>query len=308
MRIILGYSLVIFFLFQFNLTSAKTGFSNENLAFSHSGFKLNDFNFVSKNYAIGIINGAFNANSTLILFDKHHLAVDTFQSEIRAENIISESDSTFFLQSPELTQKLLIKNNELYIRGQYCGYNSDSDFHKKALYTLPLEYGEVKILTSTVKRKNYQIRCDNSDDLAENFKRRFVSKRKKPQLSISASENSFFIHVKEESSLIRLDKSQEYIEEINLKGESGNWNIFHDFVDNKTYLVNDQKKIHQLYVLDLNNEVKYLKDIEFIPRAIFDGKMHKAESQGNSYAHYLVPINSDNEIKNHILEEVRIHP
>lgn len=275
----------------------------DHLVFAHSNYKLKEFSFISRHYSIGLVKQPFNANTLVILYNNSNLVVDSLDIDWEIENVIPENDSVFFLQNKDQTLQCLIRENTMLINGQFNGLCSNPDYEKIAYYTLPLNSGDFNILKKSDEKHAYAIRVENNKQVIRYYP--FTLDRKKMNISLDASKLDLFVFLLDENKILKLNKKDLSIREIDLDEKNTEWKFYFDYMQNKSYLVSINRKNIKLYKLDDSNQPGYVRDLDFIPEAIFDKALHKKSSKGKFYSHYLIPIENKAE-ESILLEDVTI--
>jgi hypothetical protein len=302
MKAALGFLLLTLMTLEGFGASGKDTLEN-HLVFAHANYKLKDFSFISKNYSVGLVKQPFNTSTLVILYDNRNLVVDSLQTDWDIENVIPENDSIFFLQNKNQTLQCLIRENSMLINGQYNGLNSNPQYEKIAYYTLPLNGGDFNILKRSDEKRSYAIRIENQKHDTQYYP--FKIGRKNMNISLDASKYDLFVFLLDESKILKLSKKDLSIREINLDEKNTEWRFYFDYMQNKSYLVSKSRKDIELYGLDDSDKPNFLKDLDFVPEAIFDGSLHKKSSKGRLYSHYLIPIENKGE-ESILLKDVTI--
>ena len=126
--------------------------------------------------------------------------------------------------------------------------------------------------------------------------------------NLDASRDELYLFLLDDQRIFKLDKNELSIEEINLESEERNteWHFYFDYLNNKSYLLSETRKTNSLFLLEANNQLSFIKDLDFVPEAIFNGYLHKKSTVGKLYSHYLIPIEVKEKEKSILLEEVEI--
>ncbi|MEQ8518369.1 MAG: hypothetical protein RIA99_04930 [Cytophagales bacterium] len=284
--------------------SSKNESPDEDLVFSHENYKLENFSFISKNFSIGLVNSPFQKQTLVILYNHENLIVDSIFTDWKVEKIIPEDDSSFYLLSDNQTINCLIRNDELLINGMYAGNNSNTAYEKLAYYSLPLNRGEFQIVKSSGTKKEFALQLSKQDNSLIYYP--FSQRKKQIDIDLFATQNDIFVYLPDKQKLIQVDKEKRLFDEIILSRDGGSWLFYHDYIENQSYLLNKYKSERKLYTLNGNRELDFIKDLDFVPEAIFNGSLHKKTEKGKNYSHYLIPLKAKDKEKTIHLKGVTI--
>lgn len=284
--------------------SSKNEQPESNLVFSHDHYKLENFSFISRDYSVGLVIPTFQKRTLVILYNKENLIVDSIFTDWTIEKIIPSTDSSFFLLSENQTINCIIRNNEMLINGIYAGNTSKAGYEKLAYYSLPFSQGEFQVLKKSERKNEFTLQVSNGDLEPKLYP--FDQRKKNIDIDLFATQKSIFVYLPTEQKLLQMNKNECEFDEIKLSNDKGSWLFYHDYIMDQSYLLNDSKAYRKLYALSSGSDINYIKDLDFIPEAIFDGSLHKKSEKGKNYSHYLIPLDSKDKEKTIHLKSVII--
>lgn len=303
-NILLFLSLGILFTSLSLAGNSKNEHPEPDLIFSHDNYKLENFSFISKNFSVGLVNPVFQERTLVILYNKENLIVDSIFTEWEIEKIIPSNDSTFFLLGDNQTLNCIIRKDQMLISGIFAGNSIEKGYDKLAYYSLPLPKGEFQVLKKSDAKREFALQISNGSPQSTLYP--FDQKKKHIDIDLFATQSNIYIYLGKTQKLIQIDKTSSDFDEIELNDNSGEWMFFHDYVKDQSYLLNNSRAYQKLYSLSSESKLDYIKDLDFIPEAIFDGALHKKIEKGKNYSHYLIPLDSKEREKIIHLESVTI--
>lgn len=279
----------------------------EELVFSHAQFKLDEFKPLSADYSVGIIKKKFNKKSHLVLFDKHHLSVDTLLFSEQVENLIIDSDSSFFIVNKDVTYKYLVRNDQLLFNGQYIGLSESGKNKKLALYTFPTQHFQLQLNTAKAKGKTEFAEILHFDESKKQEKIVLSEKGIRfSDIEIANGKDEVFLFCKKDPKLLIIDK---HLKASNtcLDGlEKSDWEFHYDAINSQAYLLKIGKEENELYALNKDGEKSLIRKLSFVPIGIHGEYLFLRKKLDGVNAFYRTPIDEQYLDPSKILQEVNI--